>query len=524
MKKPTTRSIDGFVPRRHSGSEERQVGPSGLRRLDQSAAPIGRTRQTRQSGKEGLSRQDIDESLSSIDSSEQPQAKKRRLPKKFVKKVIIGLIVLLLLVGAFVGIKAFIAGSSIFQGNLLGLIYSQPLKEDEHGRSNIVLFGTSEDDQGGDHPGAYLTDSIMVISIDQDEKDAYMFSIPRDLWVTYDTTCLAGTEGKINQVFACHSNNGENEKAGSNALRKKISEVTGLDVQYYAHVNYSVVRDAVDAVGGVEIVIESDDPRGILDRNFDWKCNYECYYVKYDNGPTGIMDGEHALALARARGSVAPTYGLEQGNFDREANQQKILKALKDKAVSAGTIANIGKVTSLIDAFGQNLRTNFETSEIRTLMDLSTDIATDEIKSISLLGEDKSVVTIDSYSGQSIVRPTSGLYDYSSIKSYLYKHLNGDAAALENANIGVYNGTNQAGKAQEIADNLTAKGLTVTDIGNAPDGDYQSYEIYMIDETKTATKQKLEELYGVNAKTTQPPVEAFGLDVVIIVGRQSSAN
>ncbi len=30
------------------------------------------------------------------------------------------------------------------------------------------------------------------------------------------------------------------------------------------------------------------------------------------------MDGEKAMWFSRARGLVAPTYGLEQSNFDRE--------------------------------------------------------------------------------------------------------------------------------------------------------------------------------------------------------------
>lgn len=77
--------------------------------------------------------------------------------------------------------------------------------------------------------------------------------------------------------------------------------MTGLDVQYYAHINYTVVREAVDAVGGVDVKIESSDPRGILDRNFDWKCNCECYYVNYKNGEVAHMDGEHALAFMRTQ-------------------------------------------------------------------------------------------------------------------------------------------------------------------------------------------------------------------------------
>lgn len=517
-------SIDGFVPRRRIGQDQQPSTRPGLSQSSDGA--LDRRRSSGQSSMHNqpheharIRRAELDATLASID--EAPIAKpkvRRRLSKKNIKRLLIVLALLTVLIGGFLAIKAFLAGSSIFQGNLLGLVQSKPLKEDENGRSNIVIFGTSEDDEGGDHPGAYLTDSIMVVSLNQTKKDAYMFSIPRDLWVKYNEACNAGYEGKINEVFTCHSSSGQDEPAGSNALRKKVGEVTGLDVQYYAHVNYSVVRDAVDAVGGVGVEIDSNDPRGILDRNFDWKCNYQCNYVKYPNGPTGNMDGEHALALARARGSSAPTYGLEQGNFSREQYQQKILTALKDKAVSAGTLTNIAKVSGLMDAFGKNLRTNFETNEVRTLMNLGNDIPNHSIKSLSLVDSESPVVSTGMVGAQSIVQPVSGLYDYSSIAQYLNKNLNSDAATREAAKIGVYNGSSQAGVAQAVADKLSAKGFNVIEVGNAPEGSYDKYQLYVLSD-KPATKQRLEMLYGVSAKTSTPPVDSSGLDMVVIVGQ-----
>ena len=86
----------------------------------------------------------------------------------------------------------------------------------------------------------------------------------------------------------------------------------------------------IDAVGGVDIDIQgSNGAPGVLDRNFDWRCNYKCYMVKYDNG-VHHLDGERALFLAMARGSVEPTYGLGNSNFDREKNQQKIIRCPTD--------------------------------------------------------------------------------------------------------------------------------------------------------------------------------------------------
>ncbi len=531
-----TSSIDGFVPRRrYSGAafDRPAASHNGLRETAESSNLTHASAERDVKGAalqpeadNGLTRSELDAALGAIESPEaEPKKKSRRKKaptskKKLVKRILITLGVAILLVAGYLGVIAIINGMSIFQGDLWGLTQSQPLKADANGRSNIVIFGTSEDDEGGNHPGAYLTDSILVASISQTKKDAFMFSIPRDLWVRYDgKACNAGYEGRINELYNCYANGTEDEKAGADALRKKIGEITGLDVQYYVHVNYSVVREAVDAVGGVEVTIESRDPRGILDRNFDWKCNRQCYYVKYPNGPTGIMDGEHALALARARGVVAPTYGLERSNYDREINQQKIMKALVSKAASAGTLTNVAKVSSLMSALGKNLRTNFETSEIRTLMSLGNDIDLGNVQSISLIDAEPAIWTNDQMSGASIVRPVDGFYAYTPIHLYLKKQLTSDAAVREAAAIGVYNGTATSGLAQTTADALTDKNLTVAIVGNAPQGKYEAYEVYDITGKKPATAERLAKLYGVTVKTTTPPLATNGLDFVVIIGK-----
>lgn len=529
-------SIDGFIPRRPVSPDTEVSGEFGLRRTEEGArgldhtqaAPQPNTPAIRPEADHGLERQGIISALDDIDSDKnQPPAPKKgrswrnRLSKKGIKRLLIVLGILILSVGGYVGVRALLAAGNIFRGDLLGLVQSAPLKTDSNGRSNVLVFGTSEDNyEGGmQHEGAYLTDSIMVVSVDQVKNDAYMISIPRDLWVKFGAACNAGYEGKINELFGCYSNGGENEEEGANALKSKISEVTGLDIQYYAHLNYTVVEQAVDAVGGVNVEIDSSDPRGIYDPNFDWRCDYQCNLVKYPNGPTGTIDGERALALARARNAQGG-YGLDRGNFDREQYQQKIMRALVEKAVSAGTVTNVGKVTSLLDALGSNLRSNFETNEIRTIMRLAQDIPQDQMISIDLAKEGELAVTTDSVGGASVVRPVSGLYDFGSVQAYIIRQMSqNDPVVREAAKIGIYNGSSVAGVAKTTSDELFDKGLEVVDVGNAPEGDYEAYELYDLTNTKSATKQKLEEIYGVKSRSGPAPLSVAELDFVIIVGR-----
>jgi polyisoprenyl-teichoic acid--peptidoglycan teichoic acid transferase len=532
-------SVDGFIPRRggaqlgdrHDTEKERPIDRSLHTTASSSRQAVGAPRP-----RKAIGRADIDDSLRDIDAELPQEEEKKKLsrrqrriqqgkkPKSKARRIIfwvgIGLLTALLAVGGYLAYTFFATGDRVFEGNIFDIVQNEPLKKDENGRSNFVIFGTAEDDENGEHGGANLTDSIMVISVDQEKKDAYMISLPRDLWVDYEETCTVGNQGKINAVYFCASNDGQDEAAGAAALQRKAGEIVGLDIQYYVHLNFTAVVEAVDAVGGVDVKVESNPPgMGILDRNFDWKCNYQCYYVRYDDGEVAHMDGEHALAFARARNAQGG-YGLAQGNFDREKNQQKVITALREKALSVGTLTNLGSVTGLLNALGNNLRTNIETKEVRTIMSLASDIPTSSINGLSLVGgEDGDLVTTGSYNGQSIVRPVAGLMVYTEIHDYVQRNVNANPVTREEPHVTVLNGGRAAGIAQTEADRLADEGFIIDVVDNAADGTYERVEIYQLTAEKTASAQKLAELYGVTVKTTTPPVSVVGeTDFLIILG------
>lgn len=536
-------TLDGFVPRR-TGS---QLGDRNLQSVqgnhnNQSAHPALKPRPAEvqttglQRSSTTTSRSDLDESLKGIhlddDPKEQGKKGKRKDKKPISKKrriikwSIIGLIVILLAVGGWILYRALNAGTSIFKGSLLDIIKTEPLKQDANGRSNILLLGTSEDDPG--HGGAYLTDSMMIMSLDQSNKVVDMFSIPRDLYVEYGMACNSGYQGKINEYFNCVNDDWTSPAAEEERLlktREFVGAIFGLDVQYAVHVNNTVIKDSVNAVGGIDVDIQgSNGDPGVLDRNFDWRCNYDCYFVKYDNG-VHHLNGEQALFLAMARGDIAPTYGLGNSNFDREKNQQKIIVALKEKAVSTGTLADVSKVTSLIDALGNNLRTNFETKEIRTLMKVASEVKSDNIKTISLFDTDGGVVKSGSYGGASVVMPTAGIFNYSEIQAFIKQKLSTNPVTRENAQVVVMNGSETAGVAQTEADKLTEEGFVVSGVENAPEGTYDAVEVYQIGDGMSATKSKLESLFKIKVKTSTPPVAvAEGTHFIVIFGQAPTSE
>jgi hypothetical protein len=271
-----------------------------------------------------------------------------------------------------------------------------------------------------------------------------------------------------------------------------------------------------------------------MDSNFDWKCGVgdrkvsraqvlqRCppsgHFIDYKNGPA-ILDAEHALYLAQARGDSAPTYGFEQSNFDREKNQQKIIKALREKAVSAGVLTDFGKVSAIIDALGNNLRTTFETKEFRTLVDLAKDIKSEDIQSISLIDGDNPVMTTGNVSGMSVVRPSAGVNDYSQLQALLQQKLSSDPIIREAAPIAVLNGSGIAGIAQTEADKLKTDKYIAGSIATAPAGNYSHFTLYQIGTGNSGTASKLKQRYGIKITPGAPPV-AVGASIkfVLIVG------
>ena len=547
MKKNNKNSLDGFVPRRADDglgekrfqSKTSEISHSNSRmskRTDRMARTeiktnskqvrkeIGKTQQNH-----SINTKDITESLKLIDednfeaSEKNKKGKKRRkmntpvAKKKPWKKIGIVFLIIILAIGGYVAYKAINASGKIFQGNTLGIIKQEKLKQDENGRTNILIYGTSPDG----HDGANLTDSIMVLSVNQTSKEAFMISLPRDLWVKYASTCSVGNAGKLNAAYFCASKDGKDEDAGAQALEAQAENILGLEIQYFAHVDWDALTQSVDAVGGVDVKIETSDPRGILDRNFDWACGYKCYYVKYEKDEVVHLDGIHALALARARGASGG-YGLSGGNFDREQNQQKIIKALQQKALSAGTLTNVGKVTGLIDALGDNLRTNISSSEIRTAMNLAANIKPDDIISLSLVDKEHPLVKTSNISGQSVVVPIAGLFDYTDIRAYIKKHTIVNDVSREKANVAVYNATGQSGLAKETGEVLTNAGYNVTYLGDAPASDFSTIEIYQTNGDKekfVKTRQALEKRFSTQVKFGKPKITVKeDIDLVIILG------
>lgn len=448
----------------------------------------------------------------------------QRLRQKMtLRRSVIVIVIIALLLGGWVGGKFLYNAHKLFGGNIFGLLSSTKLRGEDQGRVNILLAGNSADDVG--HSGAELTDSIMLISLDTRNNKAFMLSIPRDLWIRIPDD----GHQKINGVYVTGEANEFSEDGyapgGMGLLAQTVSYNFDQPIHYYALVNYNALKQAVDAVGGVDITVKSEDPRGLYDPNIDWSNGKPL--VRLTNG-RHHLNGQQALNLARARGDSYNSYGYAASDFTRTEHQRQLIVALKNKAVSAVTLSNPTKLTNLFDAAGNNVKTDFKLEEVRRLYEIMKQIDSNQIKSLSL-NEANGKNLLTSYaspSGQSALIPAAGLDDFSEIQAFLRRQTSSNPVVQESARLVILNGTASDGLASKVKRKLSAKGYNVTDIGDA--GNVNQAKTVIIDASngsKPNTKSALKQLFGTQTATSQNPYAGkYEADFIVVVGNDQAAK
>ena len=379
-----------------------------------------------------------------------------------------------------------------------------PFEEDANGRTNVLVFGTEGYNMNGDsgdgqHDGAQLTDSIMVVSFDQDTKDVALLSLPRDLKVP-----MACSAGKVNEVFWCNNPDGDDEEAGAKALMKQIGSVLGIDFQYYAHVNWASLIDIIDTLGGITVTLDEDIN--------------DIYYTGAvaQAGEPITVNGEQALGLARAR------HGTMGGDFTRGNTQQKIVEAIVEKILNTGVGMN--EALGLMNILGDNLRSNFSADNIKAAVRLASGFNLSNIRQVPLVdyGQGISYFTTATINEISYVIPSSGNENYEQIRKYVAEMFSSNQVVREKAKITVYNATDGYGVAGAERERLENDGYNIIGVGNAEVTDCEgSYCMFVLNSEKSATVAALEERYGIQARPAEELPEDIlpdASDIIILVG------
>ena len=408
---------------------------------------------------------------------------------------------LAIVTGGFLFYKTFAATKKIVQENISGgapilqdKVDPKELKGEGDGRINILLLGMG----GEGHAGSYLTDTIMVVSIDPNHKKVAMLSIPRDFYLYIPKHGY----NRINTMYWDGEKSGV--KGGGLAMSKDVvSDLLDINIHYAVAVDFDGFKDIVNTLGGVTVDVEKD----LVDYQYPTeKGGYQTVKIK-----KGVkkMDGELALKYARSRKSTS--------DFDRAARQQKVMVAIKEKALKMETIINPAKVSGLIDALGKHLKTDIQLWEIQRMIDIFKDIDTSNIVN-KVINEEEGLVKTKMINGMSVVVPLSG--DYSEIRKFAHELFVDTFITDENASIIVLNGTKNANSAKNLSSLLTSYNYSIVKIDNADTKDYKTTVIY--DNTKGEKPYTLEflkkRLTKLNLKLEIKEGGEYDADIVIIIG------
>ena len=271
-------------------------------------------------------------------------------------------------------------------------------------RVNILVMGFG----GSGHDGAYLTDSMVVMSLMPQSHHSTLISVPRDLWIQNPPS--SGNYTKVNAVYPVASKNNADPVAGGDAAAQKVSLVTGLDVKYWMTINFAGFRDFINAIGGVDVNVP-DAFKANYPANDDPSINASWKTVQFTKG-LHHMDGETAIEYARARYVINnPAEGTD---FARSARQQLIMKAALSKLKDWHTWPSF---FSALDALKHTIYTNL------SLADLTQFALKMDLNNAHRVGLSFSNVLTDAKSsdGEDILLPKND--DWNAIKTYINQQL-----------------------------------------------------------------------------------------------------
>jgi LCP family protein required for cell wall assembly len=191
-------------------------------------------------------------------------------------------------------------------------------------RVNFLLLGSDTDLKFA--PGEYLTQSMIVVTVDPVSHTVGMLSIPRDLWVNIPGYGY----GKIQIAY---------EIGGVATARATIEQNFGIPIDYYAWVGLQGFQKMIDTVGGVNM----DVSHPVLDDTYPDDLNasdpYAYMRLLLPPGPQHL-DGVQALQFVRSR------HGDLIGDFGRSSRQQQLLLALKQRLTGPTLITHLPQLTA----------------------------------------------------------------------------------------------------------------------------------------------------------------------------------
>ncbi|MDF2750734.1 MAG: cell envelope-related transcriptional attenuator [Gaiellaceae bacterium] len=271
-----------------------------------------------------------------------------------------------------------------------GLVLTNP--------SLIVLLGTDGDATEA-RADARRSDSILLVRTDPARHRIAYLSIPRDLRVE-----IPGYgSNKINAAF---------QLGGPGLAMRTIRNLTGLQANHVALVDFDDFRSVIDTLGGITI----DVPEPILSNRFDCPYSTEARCGawpgwRFEAGEHEL-DGRRALIYSRIReNQLDPA----QNDLSRGGRQQEVVEAMADEIVGLRTFLRLPFIG---DELVRPLTTDLSAGELLQLgwvkfranssralhCRLGGDLSTDGGASV-ILGGEENFATIRMFQGLAAPQP-----------------------------------------------------------------------------------------------------------------------
>lgn len=361
-------------------------------------------------------------------------------------------------------------------------------------RVNVLLLGI--DSRPKEDPKTARTDTIILVTIDPSTKTGGMMSIPRDLYVPYPNP-LPPRAPVAERINAAHL------YGGPKYSMQTVAHNFGLKVDYYVRVNFNVVIELVDMLGGIDIYVEQE----INDQLFpDMNYGYDPLIIK---SGWQHMNGELALKYARTR------HG--NSDFSRMKRQQQVILALREKALSGNAILRLLPQTpAILQKLKDSVETNLSVTELMQLAMLAKDLPTDKISRVTV--DETAVTSRRTPQGADVL--VMNAERVNQLRQELYNPTLNAAAnnkTPEPGRVAIQNGTQTSGLGQAAQRNLTNKGYTVARVENA--SQRQTKTTVVVYHDRSLFVKQLTDALGVQGVTVTTAIDNKNpLDALIILG------
>ncbi len=441
---------------------------------------------------------------------------KQKTGRRFLRWTLLILAILVVTTGLAVLVKTIKLTDKIFVGERSSFtkkivdFFSRgedaKLIGEDLGQINILLLGIG----GANHDGGYLADTIMLAQIRPDLNKAVISSIPRDYLVNLKSYGYR----KINASFAEGYARNKNFNEAGQLAAQTVSDITGVQVHYFAVVDFKGFEEAVDLLGGVTV----DVPTTFTDYTFPDEKDGYLPAVTFKQG-TEQMTGKRALIFARSRHAA----GGEGSDFARSQRQQIIMQAVKQKIVDLNLVSDAGKINQLVTVLGDHFHTNIQPAELFHLYNLTKGYGRESIISNNLDPSTKLICPkIQEETGAYVLVPCPG-YSANDVRKFFTEAFDRQGPVAEESVI--WMGDSTGGKLYSAAEKkLSQAGFTVykVDYSTKP---LEKSVVYAVND-RPKTMKFIEEELNARTVTLPPPgltIDKAKVDVILILGGDASA-